>query len=329
MEKKCRAKITGIGMYLPEKIVTNKCLEKAVDTNDEWIKSRTGIEERRIVEDGTSCSDLGTRAALIAMKRANVSPEDIDLIIVATLTGDMVWPSTACLIQEKIGAYKAAAFDISAGCTGFIYGLATATQFLETGYYKNVLVIGAEVMSKIVNWEDRNTCILFGDGAGAVVLQPSQDSSGILANYLGSDGRGAHLLKQPAGGTSLPPTYKTIDDKMHTIHMNGNEVFKFAVRVMGEASLKVLEIAGVKKEEVDLFIPHQANMRIVEAATKRLDLSPERVVVNLNKYGNMSSASIPVALNEAYENNRILAGQKVLLVGFGAGLTWGATLMQW
>ncbi|KUO52410.1 MAG: 3-oxoacyl-ACP synthase [Desulfitibacter sp. BRH_c19] len=329
MENKYRAKIVGVGMYLPEKIVTNKCLETTVDTNDEWIKSRTGIEERRVVEDDLACSDLGAKAALKAMERAKVTPEDIDLIIVATLTGDMVWPSTACLIQEKIGAYKAAAYDLSAGCTGFIYGLTTATQFIETGYYKNVLVIGAEVMSKIVNWDDRNTCILFGDGAGAVVLQPSQDSSGILANYLGSDGRGAHLLKQPAGGSSLPPSYQTIDDKMHTIHMNGNEVFKFAVRVMGEASLKVLEMAGVKKEEVDLFIPHQANIRIVEAATKRLNLSPERVVVNLNKYGNMSSASIPVALNEAYENNRICAGQKVLLVGFGAGLTWGATLIQW
>ncbi len=329
MEKKCRAKITGIGMYLPEKVITNKCLETSIDTNDEWIKSRTGIEERRVVEDGIACSDLGSKAALKAMERANVTSEDIDLIIVGTLTADMVWPSTACLIQEKIGAYKAAAFDLSAGCTGFIYALATATQFIETGVYKNVLVIGAEVMSKIVNWEDRNTCILFGDGAGAVVLQPSSDSSGILANYLGSDGRGAHLLKQPAGGSSLPPTYQTIDDRMHTIHMNGNEVFKFAVRVMGEASLKVLEMAGVKKEEVDLLVPHQANMRIVEAATKRLNLSPEKVVVNLNKYGNMSSASIPVALNEAYENNRICAGQKVLLVAFGAGLTWGATLIEW
>ncbi|MBS3970772.1 MAG: beta-ketoacyl-ACP synthase 3, partial [Clostridia bacterium] len=215
------------------------------------------------------------------------------------------------------------------GCTGFIYALATATQFVETGFYKNVLVIGAEVMSKIVNWEDRNTCILFGDGAGAVVLQPSQNSAGILANYLGSDGRGAHLLKQPAGGSSLPPTHQTVDDKLHTIYMNGNEVFKFAVRVMGEASLKVLEIAGVDKEEVDLLIPHQANMRIVESATKRLNLSPEKVVVNLNKYGNMSSASIPVALYEAYMNQRICEGQKILLVGFGAGLTWGATLIQW
>lgn len=329
MENKCRAKITGIGMYLPEKILTNKHLEATVDTSDEWIRTRTGIEERRIVGDSETCSDLGTKAALIAMENAGISPEDIDLIIVATLTPDMIWPSTACLIQEKIGAFKAAAYDLSAGCTGFIYALATATQFVETGFYKNVLVIGAEVMSKIVNWEDRNTCILFGDGAGAVVLQPSKDSAGILANYLGSDGRGAHLLKQPAGGSNLPPTYQTIDNKLHTIYMNGNEVFKFAVRIMGEASLKVLEIAGVNKEEIDLLIPHQANMRIVESATKRLNLSPEKVVVNLNKYGNMSSASIPVALYEAYMSQRICAGQKILLVGFGAGLTWGATLIQW
>ncbi len=329
MKNSIRAKITGIGIDLPTKVITNKYFESIVDTSDEWIRTRTGIEERRFVDENTSCSDLGANAAKQAMDRAGVSPEEIDLILVATITPDMVWPSTACIIQEKIGAYNAAAFDLSAGCTGFIYALTTADQYIKSGMYKNILVIGAEVFSKILNFEDRNTCVLFGDGAGAVVLQPTIDKSGIITSYLGSDGRGAHLLKQPAGGTSMPASETTIKEKLHTIHMHGNEVFKFAVRVMGDASLKVLEKAGITKDEVDLLIPHQANIRIVEAAIKRLALSPEKVVVNLNKYGNISSASIPVALNEAYEEKRLFSGQKIVLVGFGAGLTWGAILMEW
>jgi 3-oxoacyl-[acyl-carrier-protein] synthase-3 len=328
MKKTIYASIAGIGTYLPEKKLTNQDFEKYLDTSDEWIKTRTGIEERRIVDENTSCSDIGARAALKAMQAAGVKAENIDLIIVATITSDLIWPSTACLIQEKIGAYKAAAYDLSAGCTGFIYALATASQFIETGLYKNVLVIGSEVISKILNWEDRNTCILFGDGAGAVVLK-SNGNSRIIANYLGSDGRGANLLKQPAGGTSMPATQQTVKDKLHTIHMNGNEVFKFAVRVMGDAAIKVMEQAGYSKTDIDLLIPHQANIRIIEAAIKRLELSPEKVIVNLNQYGNMSSASIPVALNQAYEENRLYSGQKIVLVGFGAGLTWGASLIEW
>ncbi|MEW6623298.1 MAG: beta-ketoacyl-ACP synthase III [Bacillota bacterium] len=329
MKGTLRAKITGVGAFLPEKIVTNKDLESIIETSDEWIKTRTGIEERRIVDDKTSCSDLGSEAAQRALKMAGITSGEVELIIVATITPDMSWPATACIIQEKIGAHNAAAFDISAGCTGFIYGLAAATQFIQGGMYQKVLVIGSEVLSRIVNWQDRTSCILFGDGAGAVVLEATNGPSGILANYLGSDGQGAHLLKQPAGGTCMPASFKTVEEKLHTIHMNGNEVFKFAVRVMGDASLKVLEMLGISKDEIDLLIPHQANMRIVEAALKRLNLPPEKVIVNLNKFGNMSSASIPVALNHAIEEKRLHQGQKVLMVGFGAGLTWGATLMEW
>ncbi len=329
MNKQTYAKITGIGIHLPEKILTNRDLEKIIDTSDEWIKTRTGIEERRIAGDGVFCTDLGAEAAKNALAMAGLSSAEVELIIVATITPDMIWPANACLIQAKISADNAVGFDVAAGCTGFIYALTVASQFIETGTYKNALVIGTEVLSKIVNWDDRNTCVLFGDGAGAVVLQPSSGPSGIHANYLGSDGKGANLLNQPAGGTKIPASAQSIENNLHTIHMNGNEVFKFAVRVIEEAAVKVLEMADYKKEDIDLFIPHQANMRIVDAAVKRLQFPPEKVLVNLNKYGNMSAASIPVALYQALEEGRLVSGNKVLLVGFGAGLTWGATVLEW
>ncbi|MBZ4687149.1 MAG: 3-oxoacyl-[acyl-carrier-protein] synthase [Clostridia bacterium] len=328
MKKKCAA-ITGVGAYVPPRILTNKDLEKMVDTSDEWITTRTGIKERRIADEETATSDMAVKAAEEALQKANLEVEEIDLIVVATITPDMLFPSTACIVQDKLGARKAACFDLSAGCTGFIYGISVAAQFIENGTYQNALVIGAETLSKIVNWEDRNTCVLFGDGAGAVVLKEVAGDAGILSTYLGSDGSGSVLLKQPAGGSRMPASLDTVEQKLHSIHMNGNDVFKFAVKVMGEASLTALEKCGMGKEDIDFLVPHQANSRIIQSAIKRLKLPEEKVVVNLNKYGNMSSASIPVALYEALQDNKISSGDIIVMVGFGAGLTWGASVVKW
>jgi len=328
MKKKCAA-ITGVGAYVPPRILTNKDLEKMVDTSDEWITTRTGIKERRIADEETATSDMAVKAAEEALQKANLEVEEIDLIVVATITPDMLFPSTACIVQDKLGARKAACFDLSAGCTGFIYGISVAAQFIENGTYQNALVIGAETLSKIVNWEDRNTCVLFGDGAGAVVLKEVAGDAGILSTYLGSDGSGSVLLKQPAGGSRMPASLDTVEQKLHSIHMNGNDVFKFAVKVMGEASLTALEKCGMGKEDIDFLVPHQANSRIIQSAIKRLKLPEEKVVVNLNKYGNMSSASIPVALYEALQENKISSGDIIVMVGFGAGLTWGASVVKW
>ncbi|QGP93028.1 3-oxoacyl-[acyl-carrier-protein] synthase 3 protein 1 [Neomoorella glycerini] len=321
--------IVGTGSCLPERILTNAELEQMVDTSDEWIRSRTGIRERRIASHDTAASDLAVPAAAKALAMAGLPAEAVDLIIVATVTPDTLFPATACLVQERLGARGAAAFDLSAGCSGFIYALAVASQFIAAGVYQTALVIGVEILSKIINWQDRNTCVLFGDGAGAVVLQAVPEGEGVLGLHLGADGNGGSLLSIPAGGSRLPASPSTVQNRLHTIHMNGPEVFKFAVRVMGEASLKALEQAGLRKEEVDFLIPHQANIRIIEAATKRLGLPPEKVYVNLDRYGNMSSASIPVALDEAYREGRLKRGDKVVLVAFGAGLTWGATVLSW
>ncbi|MCR4430136.1 MAG: ketoacyl-ACP synthase III [Tepidanaerobacteraceae bacterium] len=323
-----KAGIIGIGSYVPDRVVTNLDLEKMVDTTDEWIKTRTGISLRRIGPENACTSDMGAEAARKALEHARLSPENIDLIIVASASPDMIFPSTACIIQSKIGASNAAAFDIQAGCTGFVYALTCAVQFIVSGMYKNILVVGAEMLSRITDWEDRNTCVLFGDGAGAVVISEVEEG-GILSSYLGADGTGADLLILPAGGSKEPASIDTVAKRRHFIQMNGNEVFKFAVRILEEAARKATEKANLSMNDVDYIVPHQANIRIIDAAVKRLKFPREQLVMNLDRYGNMSSASIPVALDEAYRDKRIKRGDIVLLVGFGAGLTWGANLLEW
>jgi len=321
--------IIGIGSYAPEKIVTNKDLEKIVETSDEWIVSRTGIKQRRIVEPGVATSSLAALAAERALLDAGVTADEIDLIIVATATPDMLFPSTACLVQDKIKASKAAAFDLSAGCSGFAYGLVTGSQFIKTGLYKKILVIGAETLSTILDWNDRNTCVLFGDGAGAVVLGEVPAGYGILGVELGADGSGGELLKMPAGGSRMPATNVSIEQRLHYLQMSGNDVFKFAVKVMGEAAVKALENSGLSHTDVDCLIPHQANIRIIQSAAKRLKLPMEKVVINVDNYGNTSAASIPLAMDEAMKNGRLKNDDIVVLVGFGAGLTWASCVIKW
>ncbi|MCM3676989.1 ketoacyl-ACP synthase III [Peribacillus simplex] len=307
------AGVLGLGRYLPDKIVTNADLEKIMDTSDEWIRTRTGIEERRIAKDDIDTSDMAYEAAKAALKNAEISAEEIDLILVATVTPDQSFPSVACMIQEKLGAMKAAAMDVSAACAGFMYAMITAQQFIKTGAYKHVLIVGVEKLSKVTNWEDRNTAVLFGDGAGAAVLGPVSEGKGVLSFELGADGTGGkHLLQEG-----------------DFIQMNGREVFKFAVRQMGESSLSVLDKAGLTKEDVDLLVPHQANIRIMEASRERLGLPLEKMTKTVHKYGNTSSASIPMALVEEMEAGRIKDNDLIVMVGFGGGLTWGAIALRW
>jgi 3-oxoacyl-[acyl-carrier-protein] synthase III len=306
------AGIIGIGRYVPENVVTNLDLEKKMETSDEWIRTRTGIQERRIADNDTDTSDMAYYAAQKALEDANLTAEDIDLILVATVTPDQPFPSVSCILQDKLGAKGAAAMDLSAACSGFMYGVVTAKQFIETGAYKNVLVVGAEKLSKITDWEDRGTAVLFGDGAGAAVMGPVSEDKGILSFELGSDGSGGKFLYQ----------------EKHII-MNGREVFKFAVRQMGESALNVIEKAGLTKEEVDFLIPHQANIRIMEASRQRLDLPVEKMSSTIAKYGNTSSASIPISIVEEVEAGKIKDGDIVVMVGFGGGLTWGAICMRW
>ncbi len=320
--------IIGTGSYVPEKVLTNKDLEGMMDTSDEWITTRTGIKERRIAREDEATSDMSYEAALMALEDAGVKPEELDLIIVASVTPDMAFPATACLIQDRLGAKKAGAFDLEAGCSGFVYGLSVGWQFVATGLYDKVLVVGAETLSRIINWDDRNTAVLFGDGAGAAVLAPI-DEPGILSCELGSRGDGGELLKMEAGGSRNPASLDTVKQKKHSIYMAGNEVYKFAVRIMGEASLRVIEKAGLGKEDIDYFIPHQANIRIIDSARKRLGLPKEKVFVNLDKYGNTSSASVAIALDEAVKENKISKGDNIVLVSFGAGLTWAAMALRW
>lgn len=308
-----QAGIIGIGKFIPETIVTNADLEKKLDTNDEWIRTRTGIRERRIASDEVDTSHMSYNAAVEALKDANITGEDLDLILVATVTPDKPFPSVSSMLQHQLGAYKAAAMDISAACAGFIYGMVTAKQFIETGAYKNVLVIGAEKLSKIIDWQDRNTAVLFGDGAGAVVIGQVPDGKGILSFELGADGSGGEHIQQP--------------EKF--IQMNGREVFKFAVRQMGESSMSVVEKAGLTKEDVDFLIPHQANIRIMESARQRLDLPEEKMSRTVDYYGNTSSASIPLSLMYEVENGKIKDGDLLVLVGFGAGLVWGSVALRW
>lgn len=323
------AGITGTGASLPPKVMTNQELEKIVDTTDEWIRSRTGIHERRIAEKGVATSDLAAEAGKMALKNAGLDPAELDLILVCTITPDMTFPSTACFVQDKIGAYNAAAFDLAAGCSGFVYGLTVATQFIETGLYKNILVIGAEILSRFLNWEDRGTCVLFGDGAGAVVMSRVEKGYGVLAVELGADGSGADHLKLPYGGSLNPINRENCESPDRYLTMAGSEVFKFAVRIMGEAAANVIKKVGLNQEQIDWFIPHQANIRIIEAAARRLELPMDRVYVNLHKYGNTSAASIPIALHEAVTEGRIKKDDNLVLVGFGTGLTWASCVIKW
>ncbi|CAM3771889.1 beta-ketoacyl-ACP synthase III [Aeromicrobium ponti] len=306
------AGIIGIGRYLPEKVVTNADLEKIVDTSDEWIRTRTGIEERRIADDNIDSSAMAYESAMNALDNAGIAAEDLDMILVATVTPDYPFPSVACMLQERLGASKAAAMDVSAACAGFMYGIITGKQFIETGTYKHVLVVGVEKLSKITDWNDRNTAVLFGDGAGAVVLGPVSDGRGILSFELGADGTGAKHLYQD-----------------EYIIMNGREVFKFAVRQMGESCINVLDKAGLSKEDVDFLIPHQANIRIMEASRQRLELPVEKMSKTIHKYGNTSASSIPIALVEELEAGKIKDDDLLVMVGFGGGLTWGAIAMRW
>ncbi|MFZ5827995.1 MAG: beta-ketoacyl-ACP synthase III [Bacillota bacterium] len=321
--------ITGIGMAVPEKVVTNADLERLVETSDEWIRSRTGIRERRIAEPDQASSDYAIVAARRAMEMAGVTPDQIDLIICATVTPDMPFPSTACIVQDAIGATRAAAFDLSAACPGWIYGAVMAQQTIAGGLYNCALVIGVELLSKVVDWTDRNTCVLFGDAAGAAILQPVSEGRGILSSVLGSEGAGGPHLLLPAGGSRNPASPETVAEKLHFVKMNGQEVFKFAVRVMNEATIQVVEKAGLTVRDIDLLVPHQANTRIIENAMKRLEIGPDKVVINLDRYGNTSSASIPVALCEALEEGRVKDGDLLVFVSFGAGLVWGAIAMRW
>ncbi|MFB5673543.1 beta-ketoacyl-ACP synthase III [Paenibacillus terreus] len=321
--------IIGTGKYVPEKILTNSDLEKMVETSDEWIVSRTGIRERHIAAPEQATSDLAYEAAMKALASAGMTAEELDLIIIATITPDMAFPSTACILQDKLGAKGAAAFDLSAACSGFVYGLATATSFIQAGMYKNALVIGADCLSRITDYTDRNTCVLFGDGAGAVVVGEVPEGRGFKSFDLGAEGAGGPLLKLEAGGSRLPASAQTLENKLHYIYMNGREVFKFAVRVMGTATDVVLEKAGLDKSDIDVFVPHQANIRIIQSAMQRLDLPEEKVVINVDKYANTSAASIPLALVEAAEEGRMKEGDRVLMVGFGGGLTWGASVLVW
>ncbi|MBB6690313.1 ketoacyl-ACP synthase III [Cohnella xylanilytica] len=321
--------ILGTGKYNPERRLTNQELETMVDTNDEWIVTRTGIRERRIAAAHEATSDLAYEASLKALEAAGITADQLDLIIVATITPDMFFPSTACIVQEKLGAKNAAAFDLSAACSGFIYGLANASGFIAMGTYKYVLVVGADTLSRITDYTDRNTCVLFGDGAGAVVLGAVPEGRGFKSFKLGADGAGGELLCIRGGGSRLPSSAQTIEGKHHFLYMNGRDVFKFAVRVMGSAAEEALAMAGMDKENIDLLIPHQANIRIIQSALERLSLSEDKCMINVDRYGNMSAASIPVALAEAVEEGRLKEGDRLVMVGFGGGLTWGASVLVW
>lgn len=327
---KRRAKITGAGMYVPDKIVTNKDLEKLVETSDEWITERTGIRERHVVSEGEANSDLAVRAAQRALEKACTKAEELDLIIVATVTPDMMFPCTACVIQDKLGAKKAWGFDLSGACSGFLYALITAAQFIETGMYKKVLVIGSDVMTSIIDFEDRATCVLFGDGAGAVVLEPTEEEGiGILDSILAADGSGGTFLYMPAGGSRCPASIETVQNKMHYVHQDGRNVFKFAVRLMTDVSQEVLARNGFQTKDVKLYVPHQANMRIITAARDRLKLRDDQMAINIDRYANTTAATIPSCLAEAQDCGRLRKGDLVVLASFGAGFTWGSVLLTW
>ncbi|MEA1996035.1 MAG: beta-ketoacyl-ACP synthase III [Gemmatimonadota bacterium] len=321
-------KILSTGIAVPDKVLTNADLEKIVDTSDEWIITRTGIRERRISENGQSSSDLGAEAGRMALDRAGVLAEEVDLILVATATGDHLFPSTACIIQDKLGANKAAAFDISAACSGFLYCLTVVYGMLNSGLYRNALIIGAETLSKMTDYSDRSTCVIFGDGAGAMLVSLGEDGRGMFASHLGSDGSYVSVLNLPAGGSRLPASLETVNSDMHYIKMNGNELFKVAVRSMEEAAHATLRKVNLSTDDLDMLIPHQANIRIIKSLTKRLGIEASKVYVNIEQYGNTSAASIPIAYHEARSRGILDENSLILLVAFGGGITWGGVLLK-
>ena len=323
------APITGWGMAVPESIMTNDDLSKIVDTSDKWIRERTGIRERRVAKESELPSTLGVAASIKALKVANLRPTDLDLIICTSSSPEYIFPATACLIQDQLGASKAGAFDLLAACSGFIYALNMAAQAIRSGSIKSALVVGSETLSRFINWKDRNTCILFGDGAGAFVLQASDRPGGVLSAVMHSDGSGGDLLTLQGGGSRYPASEATVHEGRHYIQMDGKEVFRFATRVMASATMEALDAAGLSVEQVRWIIPHQANIRIIEAAARGLKLPMDRFIVNLERYGNTSTASIPIAMVEAVEKGQIQPGDKLVMVGFGAGLTWGALAAEW
>lgn len=323
-----RARVTGTGSYAPAKVLTNADLERMVATSDEWIRERTGIRERRIAASGEACSDLAVQAGRRALEAAGLSPADVDLILLATCTGDYPLPATACLVQHQLGATKAAACDIGAACCGFVYALSIADAYVKSGM-RHVLVIGSEVMSAITDWTDRNTCVLFGDGAGAAVVSAADGEAGILSTQLRSDGTLNDLIAVPGGGSRMPPSEKVLAERLNCIKMKGNETFKVAVRSLEEIARESLAASGFRVEDVDLYVPHQANIRILKAVMDRLGLPLDKVMLNVDRYGNTSAASIPIALDEAVRSGRITPGSLVMLGAFGAGLTWASALIRW
>ena len=324
-----KTRIAGTGSYLPDNILTNADLEKMVDTSDEWIRARTGIKERRIADKGEAASDLAYEASKKAIKAAQIEPEELDMIVVATITPDMIFPATACILQDRLGLKRIPAFDLEAACSGFLYGISLGSQFIATGMYDTILVVAAEALSKIIDWQDRNTCVIFADGAGAVILKPSLDNSQIISSHLGADGGGADLVGVPAGGSRLPATQETVRNRQHYMKMKGNELFKRAVKAMTKAIDAALEKAHLIYDEIDFFVPHQANLRIINAVAKRIGLDRNKVCVNLDKCGNMSAASSAVALDQAVREGKIKKGNKVLLTCFGGGLTWASLVVEW
>lgn len=321
-------KLAGYGKALPERVITNEELASKVDTSDEWITERTGIKQRHVVSDNEQCSTLATDASRKALEKAGINGSELDLIIVATSSPDYLTPPVSSQVQHALGANKAGAFVMVVGCTGFVTSLITADQFIRSGKYKNVLVVGVEVITRMINWEDRNTCVLFGDGAAAVVMQATEEKTGLLSHMMGSDGSGWEHILHPSGGTKNPPTHETLDAGLQYLTMNGREVFKFATSTMGKALGTVLEEANLTIDDIDLFIPHQANARIIEYAAKSVNLPSEKVFVNVNKYGNTSAASVPIAITEAFEEGRLKKGDTLSLVAFGSGLTWAACIMK-
>jgi 3-oxoacyl-[acyl-carrier-protein] synthase-3 len=324
-----RSRIIATGSYVPPRVLTNLDLEKMVDTSDEWITSRSGIRERRIVERDVATSDLGTQAALRALEMAGLPPEDLDFIITGTNSPDMLFPCTGCFIQAKIGAKKAAAFDVSAGCTSFIHALSLGDKFIKEDPARKVMVLGAEIMSKVTDWSDRATCVLFGDGAGAVILGGEEGDRGILSTHLHSDGSLWELLYMPGGGSAHPSSHETVDQRLHCIKMAGNPLFKVAVRALAEVSQEALKYNGLTGEDIDVMIPHQANTRIIEAAAKLINFPMDKVFLNIEKYGNTSSATIPIALDELNRGGKLKAGNSILMCSFGTGVTWGGAVIRW
>jgi 3-oxoacyl-[acyl-carrier-protein] synthase-3 len=329
MKKRLHAEIIATGSAVPERILNNRYFEKIVETSDEWIVSRSGIRERRVTDEHTATSDLAAEASRKALHKAGLSPEDLDMIIIGTATPDRVFPSTACFLQDHLGAVNAAPVDVGAACSGFLYGLSMGRSMIESGQFRTILVSGAETLTKITDYQDRGTCVLFGDAAGVAVLQATEEDRGILQTYLGGNGSLWHLLHMPAGGSRIPASHESVEGRLHYIKMSGNEVFKHAVKAMGDAALQVLQQAGLTADDVDLMIPHQANIRIIKATAKRIHLPMERVYVNIERYGNTSAASIPLAMDEAREKGLGRPGDIWLLVAFGGGFTWGSAIIRW